>query len=78
MELSIDEINNLTKNNDELMARNEELEKALEFTQEKEKEYLNLLKKIVRICDTVTEECECRTAQDFAYDIIDKIDEVLK
>lgn len=30
MELTIDEINNLTKNNDELMARNEVLVKTLE------------------------------------------------
>lgn len=34
MELSIDEINNLTKNNDKLMVRNEKLIETLEYIRE--------------------------------------------
>ena len=40
MELTIDEINNLTKNNDELMARNEMLIKTLEEIRDKIDEVL--------------------------------------
>lgn len=51
MELTIDEINNLTKNNDILMARNEELVKALEYIREvlTDEYYVDTVKAIHKI-----------------------------
>lgn len=49
MELSINEINNLTKNNDELVARNERLTKALEEIGEllADESYANTVREII-------------------------------